>query len=131
MTQAQLLGWHRAMTAYMLGFGLSKRFAEQSAWIMMLGIYWNLDPRVISGYRSSKKQSEMQARWDAGDREGMSSRPVDKSKHSRTEDGRPAAQAVDITSKNNAVLGKMVGYFGLEWGGNYRNPSPNHFESVF
>lgn len=80
-------------------------------------------PTVTSGYRPPEYQKELQARWDAGNREGLSSRPATRSWHME-------GLAIDFQTG-----GRYWGWFihtmkqlGCRYGGDFRNPSPNHFD---
>ena len=111
-------------------WGLSDDLAERVSVLLLYaslnGISWD----VVSGFRDPERQRELQLLWDRGIRTGLVTRPATNSKHS-TESwlGRPAAEAVDLssTATNLDILGSWAPFFGLKWGGNFRNPDPVHF----
>lgn len=121
-------------TMLMREHGLERYFAWKIANLLSWAYYYRIPARVVSGYRDDTKQKALQARWDAGNRVGLVTRPVSNSKHSYTENGQPAAKAVDIAAADENQL-KIMGewatkYLDLEWGGNYRSKDPVHFEEI-
>jgi D-alanyl-D-alanine dipeptidase len=90
---------------------------------------------VTSGYRSPRTQAALRARWDRGDRRGLSSRPALDSAHTRGEavDLAFAYRGVtyrvaDTPRSAFAYLAKIMEPYGVRWGGSWSEPSPNHYE---
>jgi hypothetical protein len=87
---------------------------------------------IVSGVRSAAEQAALRARWDAGDRRGLSARPALVSAHTRGravdlnlahEDGRIWRQ--QDTPELWPWLAAELRRYQIRWGG----PSdPNHFE---
>ncbi|MDE0555749.1 MAG: D-alanyl-D-alanine carboxypeptidase family protein [Candidatus Poribacteria bacterium] len=105
-------------------WGLSPIFAEQVAavqsWIQTNG---GEAVRITSGYRSPVRQSQLQARWDAGDRRGLVARPADASWHMQ-------GLAVDVSTRSPYFEWFRYGmqYLGNRWGGEFRKYDPVHFD---
>lgn len=112
--------------------GLNFNFALKLVWLWAYALWYRIPITFTSGFRDPAYQRELQRRWDAGDRAGLSVRPATTSKHSRTSlTGQPDAVAADIQS-NSAQNLRDLGYLaetycGLKWGGNFTTPDPVHF----
>lgn len=80
-------------------------------------------PKIISGYRSPSRQLQLIAQWESGQRSGFSSRPSVKSWHMQ-------GYAIDVhrSAPSFSLLKDLLLIFGLRYGGNFRSPSPNHFD---
>lgn len=95
----------------------------------------NLTLQVVSGFRSSAHQAQLMARWNAGDRRGIASRPAARSKHSE-------GLAVDLgfvwIGRGLTVaetpraywefLADLLRPVGVRWGGTFTPPDMNHFD---
>jgi len=113
-------------------------------WFYYLTEAWGLDPRIArfvaagqtwltqrgyqpvritSGYRSPVRQRELQQRWDSGDRTGLVARPATRSWHMQ-------GLAVDVSTRSESFgqFRDIMLYYGLRWGGNFRNYDPVHFD---
>ncbi len=85
---------------------------------------------LLSACRSQDYQRSLIARWDRGDRVGLRVRPSETSMHVAGDDG--FCRAFDLANTDDwlyTVGPKAISLFpGLEWGGRYFPPDPNHFE---
>jgi hypothetical protein len=103
--------------------GLDPAFSPWARWLYNVAEYWGLHPRLISGYRSIREQTELYNR-------------MLNCKASGRTDCLPAAYpgnslhnyglAVDIGSDDNARLGALWQSVGGRWGGSFGDP--NHFD---
>lgn len=113
--------------------GLSADMQAVLEWIkqksQLLGIG---QPILLSTCRTKEHQTDLQERFDSGDRTGIRNRPADPedSFHVAGEDGK--CRAFDLGNSDDwlDIIGpRVVGEFPMvEWGGNYANNAPNHFE---
>lgn len=103
--------------------GLTDRAATAYATLTWWGEHYGIrTPEIVSGLRDPKKQAEMRARWDRGDRRGLVVRPAASSAHTRGE-------AFDLTQGAHlTTLGALAQYAGLRWGGTFRDSDPVHFD---
>lgn len=94
-------------------------------------------PLVISACRSARKQAEMRARYDRGDRTGLAYRPADPKNSRHVADETGVCWAFDLG--NSAEWLQAAGVFvqsrevsvalpGARWGGVWIPPDPGHFE---
>lgn len=106
------------------GEGLNDQAAQLYATLAWWGEWYEIRaPRIISGYRSPRKQKALQRRWDRGDRRGLRSRPADRSAHTTRE-------AFDLAADDwtLAAFGSWARYLGARWGGDFSDPDPPHFD---
>lgn len=120
--------WLESVHDYLVDtWKLDKDFGEKVAILLAYATDGGLNPRVTSGYRDGSKQKEMQARWDAGDRQGLRVRPATDSKHSNTSWMRGAALAVDIATNNDFRMAQLARAIGLGAGADFNTPDPVHY----
>lgn len=103
--------------------GLTDKAAQAYATLTWWGEHYGIrTPPITSGKRDAKRQAELRARWDRGDRRGLVVRPAANSHHTRGE-------AFDLTGGPHlATLGELAPYAGLRWGGTFRDTDPVHFD---
>jgi hypothetical protein len=113
--------------------GLSTDMQEVLEWIKQKAQYLGMgQPILLSTCRTYEHQKNLQERWDNGERSGIRSRPAnpEDSLHVAGDDGK--CRAFDLGNSDDwlGVIGpRVVGEFPtVEWGGNYINRDPNHFE---
>lgn len=105
--------------------GLTRQAAELYATLTWWGEWYGIEAApILSGKRSPKKQEELRRRWDRGDRAGLSSRPAEGSLHL-------TGEAFDLRADwwTLEVYGSWAPHAGGRWGGTFRAPSPNHFDT--
>lgn len=115
-------------------------------WVAYLEETWGIDPRfgylvglaqtvtqfngyprgilIVSGYRSPKRQLELQNRWDSGDRVGLVARPASRSWHMQ-------GLAVDVNTREQGFpffRDIMLQLPGVRWGGNFNRKDNVHFD---
>lgn len=80
--------------------------------------------KVTSGYRSPTHQADLRARWDAGDRRGLVTRPAVNSRHSegRAVDVVFTVGGVAIPASGTPIeafmwLADLLKPVGVRWGG--------------
>lgn len=71
----------------------------------------------------------MRARWDAGDRAGLRARPALVSQHTAQFIGRPASDAVDIVSTNEALAAQIAKALGINAGFYFATSDPGHYDN--
>ena len=105
-------------------WGLDPEFAKYPAaaqtWIQQTGGHAVL---ITSGYRSPKRQYQLQQKWDAGNRKGLVTRPATYSWHMQR-------RAIDVSTRGldfNRFRDAMV-QWGCRWGGNFKAYDPVHFD---
>lgn len=94
-----------------------------------------LSLRVVSGYRSPKRQAQLLASWNAGDRRGLVAKPAVRSAHSEGRavdlgwvwNGRGIAVS-DVPIEYWDFLASLFEPVGVRWGGRFRSPDLPHFE---
>lgn len=90
-------------------------FVPWVQWILDVGEYLNLHPRLTSTYRSIEKQTQLYERYLRGEHP-LPVAPPGRSLHNY-------GLAADLVSDNNALLGRIWRQYGGVWG-----PSdPVHF----
>lgn len=105
-------------------WGLDPRFARYVAaaqtWIQQTG---GTAVTITSGYRSPRKQNELIRRWEAGDRDGLVTKPATRSWHMR-------GLAIDVRyrSKDFERFKTAMILWGCRWGGHFRKFDPVHFD---
>jgi len=108
-------------------WGLDRIFSEKVAVLLLYNILEGNLVGVTSGFRSQARQRELRDLWDAGMREGLRSRPSLTSLHTITRFGSPNSNAIDMNFQNEERAGFLAPFFGLKWGGNFKNPDNIHF----
>lgn len=86
--------------------------------------YPGVSLKVTSGYRSASYQADLRARWDAGDRRGLVTRPALYSRHTegRAVDLVYAVGGVAIPASGTPIeafmwLADVLRPVGVKWGG--------------
>lgn len=106
-------------------WGLDGSFAPKVALFFLYLSSYGLNPVVTSGFRSPDKQRELARRYAAGD-PGVRYKPAENSKHLTTGlFGKPAALAVDISTRNEATAAQIARAIGIKDG--YAFGDPVHF----
>ena len=95
--------------------------------------------RIVSAYRSPKRQLELIDAWNNGNRKGLVARPATTSLHMQ-------GLAVDVTipqwerkgenppfhpdneDKAWMIFRETMERLGTRWGGNFKRPDPVHFD---
>jgi len=109
-------------------WGINRTFALKLSLFLLYNSIFNNAWTITSGFRDPRKQAEMQKAWDAGNRTGLVVRPATNSKHSKTAFlNSPNAMAIDIRFQDQEYAGKISRFFGIKWGGNFRNKDLVHF----
>jgi len=108
-------------------FGLRPQFAYQIAQLVEYQKAYGLSPRITSGFRDPAYQAELRRRWDAGDRAGLRARPAANSAHSSMLAGKPAADAIDIVTADEALSGHIASALGITPGTSFTTPDPGHY----
>lgn len=126
MFEERLLdNWNSHYSFLQVEWGLDSRLAYLVGLLQGLFVTYGLDPvRITSGYRSPERQSRLQNRWDAGDRDGLVVRPASRSWHMQ-------GLAVDVSTRSSnfeLFRENMESFSGVRWGGRFRNPDPVHFD---
>jgi len=105
--------------------GLAHKMAE--AWAVTYGaiVFEGYPPvDLVSGYRSPQRQRDLLARWERGDRQGLTSKPASRSWHT-------VGLAIDIqTASPSFEVAReiLTRFFKCRWGGDFTVPSPGHFD---
>lgn len=107
--------------------GLAGSFSDRVALFLAYCYQYRLAPIVTSGFRDPKHQAELRARWDRGDRAGIRVRPAADSQHSTTAWGKPAARAIDITTKDDRKAAQIARALGLGAGLDFKVPDLGHY----
>jgi len=103
-------------------WGLSADFAPKVALFFLYLSSYNLNPRVTSGFRDPEKQQELLRRYAAGD-PGIRYKPAENSKHMNTGFlGKPAADAVDISTSNERAAAQIAKALGIKAGADFGDP---------
>lgn len=114
-------------------YGLSKNFALPAARLYVALWGYGLNPRITSGFRDPKKQAEMRAAWDRGDRAGLRVRPADPkgSLHCKTGGflSSPAAEAIDMPCNDDRLGAQVASSLGLRAGYSFSTPDPGHYDA--
>jgi len=99
---------------------------------LIRGAYPGVSLKVTSGFRSQAYQDALRARWDAGDRAGLVTRPALKSRHTegRAVDLVYCVHGVPIPVASTPLsafqwLGELLGQVGIRWSG---ASDPVHYE---
>jgi len=128
MIPAEWDNWAENARGYFERMGASPDISKRLALLWGFASGYGLRPSITSIFRDPKKQEEMQARWDRGDRAGLRTRPATNSKHSHTTWlGKPAALAMDMPTNNDSFTSQIAEYVGLKSGQNFRKPDPGHY----
>lgn len=130
MLPATFENWAQSAAPYFkVTYGLDGKFSLAAARLYVVLWSRGLNPQITSGFRDPSKQKEMQARWDAGDRQGLRVRPATTSKHSVTTFfGHPAATAIDMKSSNEKMAAEIASSLGGIGAGLYfRDSDPGHY----
>lgn len=119
--------WIAQVHQYALAYGLNSKAAYEYTVLQ----YWSAVQGtpvlpIVSGYRSPRRQIELAALWDAGQRQGLMARPATSSAHT-------TGSGWDVSTAGGYLPLQYQGYFasfrpGVRWGGNFRSPDPNHFD---
>lgn len=112
-------------------WGLDPIIAFQVGLLYAALHFAGLAPKITSGFRDPKKQRDMRAAWDRGERQGLRVRPADPdtSRHCRTTlGGSPASQAVDMPCSNDALAAQIGKALGLRAGYYFTPSDPGHFD---
>lgn len=107
-------------------FGLDKSFAQKVATFYAYLVQYGLQPKITSGFRSPEYQQQLRARYLAGD-PSVIVPPATNSKHSLTKGGKPAAQAIDISTNNQSLAARIAVAVGLKAGLYFSKPDGVHF----
>lgn len=119
--------WLGAVQRYLIDtWGLDVVFAYDSARLLAYFLVYELNPVVTSGFRSPAKQQELLRRWEAGD-PSVVVKPAVNSKHSTTNNGRPAATAIDISTSNKKLAAQIASALGVGAGYYFSKSDPVHF----
>jgi hypothetical protein len=111
-------------------WGLNENFAKKIALLLAYLYSYGLSPRISSGFRDPVKQRQMQAAWDSGNRAGLRARPATNSLHIKTGFlGKPASEAIDITSSNPYYAALIAKQLGIRPGYFFKTPDVVHFDS--
>lgn len=109
-----------------LEWGLDKSFSILAATFYAYLVYYGLQPKITSGWRSPEKQAMLLQQFEAGD-PSIVYKPAVNSKHMITKWGRPASLAIDISTSNPSVAASIANAVGLKAGYHFKNPDPVHF----
>lgn len=111
------------LEAYARSQGLNDAAAEAYATLAWWTEHYGVAaPPITSGLRSAAYQAQLRARWDAGDRSGLVTRPALYSNHTRGEAfDIPRGPALDF-------FAHFAPYLGVRWGGKFSQPDPVHFD---
>jgi hypothetical protein len=89
-------------------------------------------PILISTCRTKQQQTEMQNRWDAGERSGLAARPADASDSLHVAELFQQCRAFDLgnTQEWLDIVGPQTikAFPMVEWGGNFMLVDKPHFE---
>lgn len=98
-----------------------------TAVMLVLAYYFGIASSVpiLSGLRDAAWTREAQARWDAGDRTGLATRPASNSFH-LTGDAFDLADPPDWLA---SLMGQIVLAWGGRWGGKWSTPDPHHYDT--
>lgn len=119
--------WLSQVKNYLVStWGLDKSFAEMVAPFIYYLYYYRLSPVITSGYRDPAKQQELLERYNAGDT-SVVAKPAVNSKHCVTKWGRPAAQAIDISTSNKSFAAEIARQLKIGAGYYFSSPDPVHF----
>jgi len=123
--------WVAAVSVWLVDeWGLKALFADKIAVLLYFMLYYGLNPRINSGYRSGAKQAELLQRWEDGD-PGIVVKPAEHSKHSKVDgNNKPAAQAIDIGHDNSPAAKVIANYLKIGYGGDFRTPDYVHFYEI-
>jgi len=108
-------------------WGLSESFARKAALLVNWFFAYGLRPSIVRGHTSAEHQRQLQQRWDRGDRAGLRVRPATDSLHTREDWGNPAAEAIDITTTDDAFAARIAEYLGIGAGWNFKTPDAGHY----
>lgn len=112
-------------------FGLNSTFSAAAAVLFYYLSLYGLNPVITSGFRSPENQAEKRARWDAGNRAGLKVRPArpENSLHCRVTSvlKSPDSKAVDISTSDSVLAGRIARALGVGWGGDFQEADPVHF----
>lgn len=111
-------------------WGLNADFALKVSVLYLALSVMGLKPRVTSGFRDPKKQKELIARWNAGDRAGFIGKPAnpDTSRHCRTTlTGKPDSRAIDMPCNDNNRAAMVARALGLRAGVDFNDPG--HYDA--
>jgi hypothetical protein len=123
--------WPDLAVPYFVGqWGLDSIFAVRVGLLYLALHFAGLKPRITSGFRDPRKQAELRAAWDAGNRAGLRVRPADpkNSLHCLEASGRPASRAVDMPCDNDALAAEIARGLGLRAGFFFSTPDPGHYD---
>lgn len=95
---------------------LRRDFKPYGKYLLDVAVYWNLNPRITSAYRSFAEQERLYARYLRGEHP-LPVAPPGGSMHNY-------GLAVDLVSDDNAALGNLWRQLGGVWGG---EADPVHF----
>lgn len=125
MYTAEIQEWLALMEKYLASeWGLSSSLVPRAALLFLYLSWYKLNPIITSGYRSSEKQQSLLDRYNAGDK-SIVYKPAVHSKHTKTEGGKPAALAIDISTSNHNDAATIAEFLDLRAG--LRFGDPVHF----
>lgn len=109
-------------------WGLNSKFADQISIFIYWLFYYNLSPRITSGFRDPSYQQYLRMQWDAGNRTGLRARPAEDSLHShKSLFGSPDSLAIDISTSDDRGAASIAHQLGIGCGEYYMNPDPGHY----
>lgn len=121
--------WAKGAASYFAKtLGLDGSFALDAARLYIALWGAGLNPRISRGWSDPSHQKALQAQWDAGNRSGLRVRPAADSKHTLTSFlGKPASQAIDMPTSNDAAAAKIAANLGIGAGATFSTPDPGHY----
>jgi len=120
----------QAVPYFVKDWGLNADFAAKVAVLYLCLAVFGLNPRVTSGFRDPKKQKELVARWNAGNRSGFIGKPAspDTSRHCRTTlTGGANSMAIDMPCNDNNKAAHIARALGLRAGVDFNDPG--HYDA--
>ena len=110
--------------------GIDSGFAGHCATMLAYFFEYSLNPVVTSGYRTAEKQAQLSTAYQRG-QAGVVAKPAVDSLHCKTNWlGKPAARAIDISTRNPALAAEIAAALGIGAGFYFRIPDPVHFYDI-
>jgi len=109
-------------------WGLDQSFASKAALLLAYLYHYKLRPTITSGWRSPEKQTELMARYNAGD-PSIVAKPALKSRHLNSVLSRPASLAIDISTSDPLMAARIAVALGIRAGYFFSPPDPVHFDT--
>ena len=118
--------WLKQAEKYFIDvYKLNKNFAVKVALLYAYFFYYNLNPRITSGYRSEEYNKKLLERYYAGD-PTIIYKPTIKGTHSTVDKyGKPSAIAIDIQTNDHLLAAQIAEALKIRAG--YRFGDPVHF----